>query len=560
MVAAMNNLVFQPHTKHTGENTSSNASEFVWVNSECLTSPIVILGDESSALKVISKELKDAGFTQVDGFTDSDEAMEHVGDADLVLMDLQTPEVGISLLKAIRAQKETRFLPVIVLAAAADFGTRMEALAAGANDFLNKPADASELVQRVNNVLCFKKYADSLQVHSGDDLETKVGSPTLSESHLTSVPSLEDCQQETDPRNCKVLVIDDEAAVSKMIQLQLKRADYKDIQIENDATAAIKTITDQQPDLVILDIHMPEINGLEILEQVKADEATAAIPVLIMTGTSDERIKMASLKLGASDFITKPANPADLDARVFNSLKLKLQHDQLVQFSQKLTQEIEVRTAELFSTRRETILCLGRAAEARDLETGNHVVRVGHYAAIVARKMGTDEDFVDWIELAAQLHDVGKLSIPDAILCKPGKLTPEERTVIETHCDLADRIFFGASPALETTTITSPVLQMGSRIASTHHEKWDGTGYPNGLKENEIPLEGRITAVADVFDALSSKRCYKDAFPIDKCFQIIEDDAGTHFDPDVVQAFLDSRDEILEAKEKYADKLPSDET
>ena len=395
------------------------------------------------------------------------------------------------------------------------------------------------------------------QNHTGDELKTVVGSLPFSESNLTSVPSLEDCQQETDPRNCKVLVIDDEAAVSKMIQLQLKRADYKDIQIENDATAAIKTITDQQPDLVILDIHMPEINGLEILEQVKADEATAAIPVLIMTGTSDERIKMASLKLGASDFITKPANPADLDARVFNSLKLKLQHDQLVQFSQKLTQEIEVRTAELFSRRRETILCLGRAAEARDLETGNHVIRVGHYAAIVARKMGKDEDFVDWIELAAQLHDVGKLSIPDAILCKPGKLTPEERTVIETHCDLADRIFFGASPALETTSITSHVLQMGARIATTHHEKWDGTGYPNGLKGDEIPLEGRITSVADVFDALSSKRCYKDAFPVEKCFQIIEEDAGTHFDADVVRAFLDSRDEILETKAKYADKLAS---
>jgi len=541
----MNNLVFQSQTNRKGENTSSSAAELVWTNSESLTSRIVILDDEPAALKTISKELKDAGFTEVNGFTDSDEAMEHVGDADLVLMDLQTPEVGISLLKAIRAQKETRFLPVIVLTAATDFSTRMEALAAGANDFLNKPAEPSELVQRVNNVLCFKKYADSLQVHTGDELETKVDSLPLSESHLTSVPTLEDCQKETNPRNCKVLVIDDEAAVSKMIQLQLKRADYKDVHIENDATAAIKTITDQQPDLVILDIHMPEINGLEILEQVKADQATASIPVLIMTGTSDERIKMASLKLGASDFITKPANPADLDARVFNSLKLKLQHDQLVQFSHTLKQEIEVRTAELFSTRRETILCLGRAAEARDLETGNHVIRVGHYAAIVARKMGKDEDFVDWIELAAH-----------AILCKPGKLTPEERTVIETHCDLADRIFFGASPALETTSITSPVLQMGARIASTHHEKWDGTG----LKENEIPLEGRITAVADVFDALSSKRCYKDAFPIDKCFQIIEDDAGTHFDPDVVQAFLDSRDEILEAKEKYADKLPSDET
>ena len=172
-------------------------------------------------------------------------------------------------------------------------------------------------------------------------------------------------------------------------------------------------------------------------------------------------------------------------------------------------------------------LCLARAAETRDTETGNHVIRVGNYAAVVARKMGMNEDYIGWIELAAQLHDVGKLSIPDAILHKPGKLTPEERKVIETHCVAADRIFFGRQ--FEKATITSPLLKMAARIASSHHEKWDGTGYPLGLKGEQIPIEGRITAVADVFDALSTKRHYKDAIDPEECFKMIEKERGRHF-------------------------------
>ena len=698
-------------------------SDFNWTSEDCLRSRLVVLDDESTALKVICKELKDAGFANVKGFTDPELAMDNLGDADLVLLDFHMPKIdGITLLKNIRAQEKTRNLPAIVLTAETDLTTRMEALAAGANEFLVKPAPANELVHRVNNVLCFKKYTDGvenrmavveremiLDVLSGlhnrrgfdgyftdvfkyqeknqnnislvlidiDDFKTindtfghEIGDQTITQigaclkeacgpfdfaariggdefaivsthsdrdwtsklaekiqqqvfassipladgmAHastsvsigvstvdakvknkgdlyrtadaalyqskrqgrntvniysnaaavsigqcdLASIPQLANFDQETNPRTGRVLIVDDEAAVSGMLELQLRRAKYTDVVVQNEATLAMETIIEKQPDVVILDINMPGINGLEILEQIKANEATASIPVLVMTGTSDERIRMASLKLGASDFITKPAKPAELDARVFNSLNVKLQRDQLVRFSDRLTHEIETRTNELFATRRETILCLGRAAEARDLDTGNHVIRVGHYSAIIAEEMGKSDDYISWIELAAQLHDVGKLSIPDAILCKPGKLDAEERKVIETHCDQADRIFFGASPELESATITSPLLKMAARIASTHHEKWDGSGYPNQLKGTEIPIEGRITAVADVFDALSSKRCYKDVIEVEECYRIIQEDSGTHFDPEVVTAFVSCKDKILRAKEQWADKVSS---
>lgn len=703
--------------------SSSGPSQFDWNSAHCLDSRLIVIDDESTVLDMICKELKDTGFKKTLGFTDPEEAMEHLNGADLVLLDVHLPKVdGITLLKEIRAQEVTRFLPVIVLTSETEFAIRMEALSAGANDFLIKSASTSELIHRVKNVLCFKKYTDGIAnrvaevernmiidvlsgLHNrrgfddhfsdvfkiqqknpnnislvlldidnfkatndtygheiGDhtislvgnclkeacspfDFAARIGgdefaivslhsdpswaeklaekiqqevfaasipladgesfattsisigvssvagkvkskgdlyrsadaalyqskrqgrntvnvymdaaSHSIGQKHLANIPQLADYNQETNPKEGRVLIVDDETVISGMLELQLRRANYTDVICQNDATLAMETIIDQQPDLIILDIHMPGINGLEILEQAKTNEATASIPVLIMTGTNDERIRMASLKLGASDFITKPAKPAELDARVYNSLKVKLQRDRLLQFSDRLTHEIEVRTNELFATRRETILCLGRAAEARDVDTGNHVLRVGHYSAIIAQAMGKSDDYVGWIELAAQLHDVGKLSIPDAILCKPAKLDAEERKVIETHCDQADRIFFGASPELETATITSPLLKMAARIASTHHEKWDGSGYPNKLAGTEIPIEGRITAVADVFDALSSKRCYKDVIEEEECFRIIIEDSGTHFDPDVVDAFIKSKDKILTAKEKWADKLPT---
>jgi putative two-component system response regulator len=172
------------------------------------------------------------------------------------------------------------------------------------------------------------------------------------------------------------------------------------------------------------------------------------------------------------------------------------------------------------------------------------VLRVGYSAAVIARQLGLDEDFIGWIELAAQLHDVGKLSIPDRILHKPGKLNDEERKIIETHCENADLIFFGKNSVSRQAVITSPLLKMAARIASSHHERWDGGGYPRKLAGDQIPFEGRITAVADVFDALSSKRCYKDAFSFEDCISILEKERGKHFDPQVLDAFLSAKDEI----------------
>lgn len=688
-----------------------------WFDDGCVSSRIVVIDDEVAVTKIVCKVLNDFGFDNTLSFNDPEPALESIlnDGADVILLDLKFPKLdGITILKFLRSEARTRFVPVIVLTSSQDEASRIEALTAGANDYLTKPVNSDELIQRMKNAIYFKKYADRIEQQvvsverelridsltklnnrrafdeqfafavqdselqklslllfdvdqfklsndnyghdAGDhvlehvatvtkeacsefDFAARIGgdefavisrhedpdypaqlaekirsqlfdlpvyhgqvqirttvsigiatmakeldekgalfkaadaalyqskrqgrntinvysnasATSIGHRHLTNIPSLDEMRGDlNDPRNGHILIIDDEPAISQTIKLTLSKSGYKNVSCENDASKAFANVQRNMPDLILLDIHMPVINGLEILRLLKEHKPTSNIPVLIMTSSNDERIRVASLKLQATDFLTKPTKPVELDARVFNSLKLKMQRDQLIASSERLTHEVEVRTSELFSTRRETILCLARAAETRDTETGNHVIRVGHYAAVVARKMGMSADYIGWIELAAQLHDVGKLSIPDAILHKPGKLTSDERKVIETHCEMADRIFFGRSH--EKAIITSPLLKMAARIASTHHEKWDGTGYPNGLAGTDIPIEGRITAVADVFDALSTKRHYKEAIQTDECFQMIQESSGTHFDPDVVDAFVAAKDEILQAMLKWKDR------
>ncbi|MDG2012371.1 MAG: response regulator [Pirellulaceae bacterium] len=363
--------------------------------------------------------------------------------------------------------------------------------------------------------------------------------------------------EQVDPHIGKILIVDDEPLVSGMLFAQLSESGYQQIDTENDATKAIARVHEYQPDLVILDIRMPKINGLEILSQLKSDELTSSIPILIMTSSNDDRIRMAALKLQANDFLMKPANAAELDVRVNNALRMKFQTDQVRRVSARLRFEVEVRTNELFATRREAILCLARTAESRDDQTGLHVIRVGRYAGAIGRKMGLDENFVSWLELAAQLHDVGKIAISDAILYKPGKLTEEEYDIMKTHCQEANRILGGTNEA-GYNACTSPLLQMAGRIALTHHERWDGTGYPNQLAENQIPLEGRITSVADVFDAISSRRHYKDAFSIEESFRLLKAGSGSHFDPEVVRAFFRAQDEILAIMVDHQDAPRSD--
>ena len=252
--------------------------------------------------------------------------------------------------------------------------------------------------------------------------------------------------------------------------------------------------------------------------------------------------------------------------RVRNALLVKAHHDHLKGYARELELQVRQRTAELAASRLELIHCLARTAEFRDNETGRHVVRVGRYAEIIARRLGLSEEFVELIGHAAPLHDMGKVGIPDYILLKPGKLVPEEYEIMQKHSIYGKQTFEPLSEqelqAIRMHTFmgemimdvqSSPIITMAAKIALTHHEKWDGTGYPMGLKGETIPLAGRITAIADVFDALSSKRPYKSAFSLDRCFLIMEEGRGTHFDPNAVDAFLASREAVTQVYSELLD-------
>ena len=364
----------------------------------------------------------------------------------------------------------------------------------------------------------------------------------------------------------KIMIVDDEPINIRATCKHLKQAGYTNFVSTTEATQAIELIRRESPDVLILDIMMPEVSGLEILASLHDDEELAHIPTIVLTASDNEQTKIEALSWGATDFLGKPVNATELIVRVRNALIVKAYQDHLKDYARELANQVRLRTKELTASRLELIHCLGRVAEYRDNETGRHVIRVGCYAGIIGRQLGLDEDLVELIQHAAPLHDMGKVGIPDAILLKPGKLTPEEFEVIEKHPRFAKRIFEPMSPdelrmwrshtSLGGSIMdvqSSPIMTMAAQIALTHHEKWDGTGYPLGLSGENIPLAGRITAVADVFDALSSKRPYKPAMPVEKCFQMIEEESAAHFDPKLVVAFLAARAAVIEVRMEYAD-------
>jgi putative two-component system response regulator len=364
----------------------------------------------------------------------------------------------------------------------------------------------------------------------------------------------------------RILVVDDEPVNVDMAQAYLEIDGFFNVDSTTDAATVLPLVLSSRPDLVLLDIHMPEMSGLEILKAIRADARIAMTPVLILTASSGEATKLDALKSGANDLLSKPVHASELVARIRNVLSLKAYQDALRRHSDSLEDAVRRRTAELEASRLDVIRCLARAAEFRDDDTGAHILRVGRYARILGQQMGLAPAVLDILEPAAQLHDVGKIGIPDAILLKPGKLAPEEFQLMQQHCGYGKKIVecepdtdaqlirrhaeLGAK-ILETGR--SPILEMAKRIALTHHERWDGSGYPLGLAGEDIPLEGRITAVADVFDALSSKRSYKPPFPLAKCFQILEEGRGAQFDPSVLDAFLACRNEIVDVQITLAD-------
>lgn len=377
-------------------------------------------------------------------------------------------------------------------------------------------------------------------------------------SLVTAAPSSYDPSSMAARR--KIMVVDDTPINLKVIRAYLAEEGYGTIEIVEDSRQAVSALMRLQPDVLLLDLMMPYVSGLDILKTIRPIPQFRRLPVIVITATEERETKMKSLELGATDFLGKPVDPQDLILRVRNALELKYYQD-------FLEEKVLERTSELARSRKEVIRCLARAAEYRDNETGNHVIRVGRYAALVADGLGFDRHTCHMIELASTLHDMGKVGIPDAILTKPGSLTEDERTQMKEHCEFGAEICTPSEAAargpLSTHVVVgammlsgsgSPLLQMASRIALTHHERWDGKGYPRGLAGEGIPIEGRITAVADVFDALSSRRPYKPAIPLDKCLRTIEEGAAKHFDPQVVKIFLERKADVIAIYEACRDE------
>lgn len=324
----------------------------------------------------------------------------------------------------------------------------------------------------------------------------------------------------------KVLIVDDEPTNLQVLR-QVLHDDYR-LLFARDGEKALQLSRDERPHLILLDIMMPGLTGLETCQRLKADPATQAIPVIFVTALSDANDESAGFDAGAVDYIAKPISPAVVRARVKTHLSL-------------------VHADELRQTRLQIIQCLGRAAEYRDNETGLHVVRMSHYARILALAAGFSAGYADELFNAAPMHDIGKIGIPDAVLLKPDKLSEDEWAIMRSH------VLMGAEILGEHDT---PLLQLARSIALFHHEKYDGSGYPHRLAGDAIPIEARIVAIADVFDALTSIRPYKKAWPVDQAVALLLSEKGRHFDPELVELFVAQLPAVLEIKARYAEDAP----
>lgn len=343
----------------------------------------------------------------------------------------------------------------------------------------------------------------------------------------------------------KVLIIDDsDINLTLLKHLVLKLGGCEPILFDH-PLRALEWCRTHVPDLVIVDYMMPDMDGLQFIQAFRALHGRAEIPVLMITANDQKDVRYQALIGGANDFLTKPVDRTEFDARARNMLSLRQGQKFLADRALHLQALVDEQMERIRQQERELIYRLSRAAEFRDPETGAHIQRMAHYSSLIAASLGQDEGQQKLMLQAAPMHDVGKIGIPDYILLKPGRLTPEEFQVMKGHARLGFELLQGSA---------SPVLQAGAEIAHSHHEKFDGSGYPQGLAGEAIPLSGRIVAVADVFDALTSERPYKRAWPLEDARAFLENGRGNHFDPACVDAFLQAWPQILEVRNRFQDE------
>ncbi|MFC1672919.1 HD domain-containing phosphohydrolase [Pseudomonadota bacterium] len=342
----------------------------------------------------------------------------------------------------------------------------------------------------------------------------------------------------------RILVVDDNVTNVMLLQRLLNAEGYIYVEGVTDPRE-VKGLYEADPyDLVLLDIRMPHLDGYEVMAQLREICNGDYLPVMVLTAQTDMDTKLKALESGAMDFLHKPFDRVEALTRIRNMIDARLLHKQVRDQNEILEQKVQERTQELEDTRLEVVRRLGVAAKYKDNETGMHVLRMSKSAKLLGLAMGMSEDDAELLRLAAPMHDIGKIGIPDNILLKPGRLDDDERKHMQEHARIGAEILGEHE---------WPLMQMARIVALTHHEKWDGTGYPTGLKGDDIPLVGRICAVADVFDALTSNRPYKEGWPTDKAVGLIRDEAGKHFDPQVVEKFFENLDEIVEIRKTHRD-------
>ncbi|MBL6932315.1 MAG: response regulator [Rhodospirillales bacterium] len=341
-----------------------------------------------------------------------------------------------------------------------------------------------------------------------------------------------------------ILIVDDNPTNVKLLEMALEVEGFTNVTSTTDPREVLGMQEREKFDVILLDIQMPHMDGFEVMDQLRDTFLDDYMPVLVLTAQQDMETRLRALKCGARDFVTKPFDRAEVINRIYNMLEVRFLYNERGRQAEVLEAKVMERTQQLQDSRLELIRRLGRAGEYRDNETGMHVIRMSKSCRCLAIQAGLDEETAGQILHASPMHDLGKIGIPDNILLKPGKLEPDEWEIMKTHSEIGADIIgvheFG-------------IMKMAHAIALTHHEKWDGTGYPQGLKNVEIPIEGRISSICDVFDALTSERPYKKSWTVEKAVEFINENSGSHFDPDLVRHFNDALDEILVIRKEHAD-------